>query len=341
MSDCLNVCCDDSCVVFLHCGGGTVITCPPDDQIIVPGPPCAGPCEDLGGPPSNCPISEGLDNLFHSIGPKLSRRGHEDYRCFYIWNSHPVATLRNVVIFLDGTGRQVPGKRSGTYVAIGVKLQDEIQKVVISYPVPPREGEYFELQVPCYEPSFKVFYDPNITKWIGNFQTAIRAVEGLPEVVVTGEGKIGTTLADPAVNVTFTINYGGHVSRNLGHKGMDEHARWMQAARHQIKLVKVVKNTLLDGIIPVVPMPVKDGSPVNTIAEVIPDEITPPSGIIFDYYFRGNPIRIGDLRPNEYLPLWIRRTLPIVDPYYGALARNGQMSKLLDTFEIVVDATSP
>lgn len=337
--DCLPVCCDSSCIVFLHCGGGQVIPCETGDPILVPGPPCAGPCDDLGGPPSNCAISEGLDNLFHSIGPKLSRRGHEDYRCFYIWNSHPVATLRNVVIFFDGTGRQVPGKRSGTYVAIGVKLQDEIQQVVVTGPAPPRMGEYMELQVPCYTPNFKVFYDPNITKWTGNFQTAIRAVEGMPEVVVTGEGKIGTTLADPSVDVTFTINFGGHDSRNQGRKGMDEHARWMQAARHQIQLIKVIDNTMLNNL--AIPIPVQEGSPVNTIAEVIPDEITPPSGIVFNYYFRGNPIRIGDLRPGEYLPIWIRRTLPIVDPYYGAMARNGQMSKLLDSFDIVVDATSP
>jgi hypothetical protein len=339
MADCIPVCCDSSCLQFVHCGGGTITACSTGDEIIVPGPPCAGPCEDLGGPPSPCTISDGLDNLFHSIGPKLSRRGHEDYRCFYIWNKHPVATLRNVIIFLDGTGRQVPGKRSGTYVAIGVKLQDEIQKVVVTGPAPPRMGEYMELVVPCYSPPFKVFYDWNLDRWIGNFQTAIRAVEGLPEVVVTGEGKIGTSIDDPAVNVTFTINYGGHVSRNKGHKGMNDHARWMQAARHQIKLIRVTKNTMLNNL--AIPMPVQDGSPVNTIAEVIPDEITPPSGIVFDYYFRGNPIRIGDLRPLEFLPIWVRRTLPIVDPYYGALARNGQMSKLLDEFEIVVDATSP
>ncbi|NIQ13502.1 MAG: hypothetical protein GTO02_03550, partial [Candidatus Dadabacteria bacterium] len=124
--------------------------------------------------------------------------------------------------------------------------------------------------------------------------------------------KIGTSLADPTVDVTFTINFGGHTSRNEGRKGMDEHCRWMQAARHQINLVTVLENTLLMNT--VTPMPVQDGSPVNTIAEVIPDEITPPSGILFDYYFRGNPIRIGNLRPNEFVPIWVRRTLPIVDP---------------------------
>lgn len=331
---CQPICCDESCIAFRHSHG------------LVNPAPCSGPiggncdpCQDLGGPISDCDISLGIDNLFHSIGPKLSRRGHEDYRCFYIQNVSPTITLRNVIVFFDGTGRQVPGKRSGSYTAIGVKLQSEIQQVVVSGPAPPRLGEFFELSVPCYGPSFKVFYDPNITKWTGNFQTAIRAIDGLPEVVVIGEGQIGTTTADPSVNVTFTIHYGGHVSRNEGHKGMDEHNRWDQAARHLIGLITVVDNTLLNNT--VMPVPVQDGSPVNTTAEVIPDEITPPSGIVFDYYFRGNPMRIGDLRPLEYLPVWIRRTLPIVDPYYGPLARNGQMARLLDGFKIIVDATSP
>jgi hypothetical protein len=336
MADCLPA---STTVTFLHCGAGKQITCSTGDPIIVPGPPCDTPCTDLGGPPSPCELSEGIDNLFHSIGPKLSRRGHIDYRCFYIYNPSPIATCRNVIIFFEGTGRQVPGKRSGSYVAIGVKLENAIHKVYVNGPAPPREGEYFELQIPCYDPSFKVYYHPNITKWIGNFQTAIRAVEGLSEVVVTGEGKIGETTADPSVNVTFTIDYGGHVSRNKGHKGMDEHARWQQAARHKIRAPKLLNNTLLNNI--VLPQPYQEGSPVNTIAEVIPDEITPPAGIPFDYYFRGNPMRIGDLRPQEYLPVWIRRTLPIVEPYYGPLARNGQMAKLLDDFTIVVEATSP
>jgi hypothetical protein len=87
--------------------------------------------------------------------------------------------------------------------------------------------------------------------------------------------------------------------------------------------------------------PTQQGSPVNTTAEIIPDEITTPSGITFNYYFRGNPICVGQLRAKEYLPIWVRRTLPIVDPYYGPLARSGQMAKLQDKFQITVEATSP
>lgn len=310
--DCIPVSCDASCIAFKHSGG--ISNC--------------DPCQDLGGEISACDISGGLDNLLHSIGPKLSRVGHEDYRCFYIQNSNDTAVLRNTVIYMDGVTKQ-----SGAIIALGVKLQNEKQQIIVNGTAPPNQGEYFTLQVPNYSPAFKVFYDANITKWIGNFQTAIRAVEGLPEVIVTGE-VVGTF-----PNVTFTINFGGHDSRNEGRKGTQDRSRWMQAAHRQIDLIVVTTNTLLNCT--VASMPLQEGSPVMTTAEVIPNEITAPSGITFNYYYRGNPIRIGDLRPQEYLPIWVKRTLPIVNPSYGNLARNGQMAKILDGFRITVDATAP
>jgi hypothetical protein len=255
--DCIPVSCDALCIAFKHSGGDS--NC--------------DPCQDLGGEISTCDISGGLANLLHSIGPKLSRRGHEDYRCFYIQNSHDTAVLRNTVIYLDG-----PAKQSGAVISLGVKLQSEKQQILVTGTVPPNPGEYFTLQVPDYSPAFKVFYDANITKW-------------------------------------------------------------MQAANRQIDLITVTDNTLLNCTVS--SMPLQDGSPVMTTAVVIPDEITAPSGITFNYYYRGNPIRVGDLRPQEYLPIWVKRTLPIVDPYYGNLARNGQMAKIIDGFRITVDATSP
>lgn len=276
---------------------------------------------------STCDITcDELDNLFHSIGPKLSRRGHLDYRCFYIQNISPTYTLRNSIIYLSTQARF-----NGTDVAIGVLLKNEIQQVVVSGPSPPFEGEYFELQVPGYPSPFKVYYSPNITQWVGNFQTAIRAVEGMPEVVVKAEGTVP--------NVTFTINYGGHETTNAGEHGTQDHSRWTQASNRAIDLITVNSNNLQGCT--VMPLPVQDGSPVNTTATTIPDEITPPDGIPFDYFLRGNPIRVGDLRPGDFVPLWIRRTLPFPTPASGALARQGQMAKLLDQFQITIDATYP
>ncbi len=309
MADCLPTSCDQSCISFRHSGGLSN-----DD-----------PCMDLGGEISINAITTGLDNLFHSIGPKLSRRGHVDYRCFYIKNIDSDAVLRNVSIYFTNI------KKGGTYVEMGILLQNEKQRIQVQGVTAPNNGEYFQVAIPGYD-AFNVYYDPNITKWTGNFQTAIRAVDGLQEVVVVGYGIIPTTAAQ-TLDVTFDLNFGGHDTR-------DGYIH-MQAARHDIGLAVISANTLLSGAATVTPSPLLDGSPVNTTAELIPDEITAPSGIPFNTYLKGNPARVGSLLPGEYFPVWIRRTLPIVDPYYGALARNGQMAKSLERFSIAVDATSP
>lgn len=295
---CSAVSCNSSCIEFRHSGGGA--NC--------------NPCLDLGGAMSSCAITASLNNLFHSIGPELSREGHLDYRCFYITNTSVIASLRNVKIYLGGTGTTTAGKRGGTQVYMGVSLVNEIQDVIVAGANPPNDGDYFELTVPGYSPSFKVYYSTNITEWVGNFQTAIRTVDGLQGAIVTSTGTIP--------NVTFHVNFGG----NNG-----------QAANHLINLMAVVDNltnctvTILSNT---------SGSPVNTTALTIPDEITPPIGINFDTYLRGNPILVGDLRPGDFLPIWIKRVLPF-HTLSGALATSGQMAKLLDNFNVVVEATSP
>jgi hypothetical protein len=306
--------CDASCVGFMHSGG----------------PGNSEPCNDLGGAMSNSPLSSGMvDNLFHSIGPKLSRRGHEDFRCFYIQNAGTF-TLRNVEIYFAGTGRQVPGERGGSYVAMGVLLSSCIQTVTVLAPTELNEGvDYFDISIPGYD-TFKVFYANNITEWTGNFQTAIRAVDGLSEVVVTGTGIIPRKLSEGSLDVVFTIYFGGHDTRDgLIH---------CQAANHNIGLLTVIPSNGNAVAFPGIPT---TGSPVNTIAQVIPDEITPPALIPFDYYFIGNPLRVGSLKQGDFVPIWIRRTLPIVDIYYGPMARSGQMAKLKDNFSIAVNAIYP
>ncbi len=85
----------------------------------------------------------------------------------------------------------------------------------------------------------------------------------------------------------------------------------------------------------------KEGSPVNTIAGITTKQTTPPAGIIFDYYFRGDPIRIGNLKPGDIVPIWVRRTLTKPEPEFGVLARPKQTAKLNDDFVIVIEGTSP
>jgi hypothetical protein len=319
------VCSNSSCISFFHSGGGG--NC--------------DPCMDLGGAISTCQItSDQLENLFHNIGPNLTRLGHTDYRCFYIMNTSIIESIQNAIVYMDGTGRGSPGLRGGTDHAIGVKLENAVQQVVVMG-TQPNEGEYFECIVSGpvfpYTPQFKVYYDPNITIWTGNFQTAIRTCQGLQEVVVTSQGIVP--------NVIFTINYGGHSTRNEGTKGSNFHSKWDSASNHFINLIEIMTNTLSGCT--VTPVPVSMGSPVNTTAEMISNEPvppmnqSPPMSVNFDYYFRGNPIRIGNLRPQEYVPIWIRRTLAAPMPTSGALAGNTHTAKLMEYFTIKIEGSYP
>jgi len=278
------------------------------------GPLNSDPCADLGGEISVFTVGDGIQNLFETLAPKATRLlGHIDFRCFYIINTHPTDTLRNAKVYMEGTGRITPGTRGGSFVMLGIPIVQEIQTVVVTEDFPgafPNEGDFMELEVPGYPPSFKVFYDPNITKWEGNFLKEIRAIEGLHEVRVTATGDVP--------NVTFTINYGG----------TDERCFLGQSRSRTIDTIMVIDDQLDNASIAT--FEVQDGSPVNTTAVKIASETIQPPGIIFECPFRGNPKEIGNLRPGDFLPVWVRREIP-----------KGTLLHILDNFTIRVDGTYP
>jgi hypothetical protein len=55
---------------------------------------------------------------------------------------------------------------------------------------------------------------------------------------------------------------------------------------------------------------VANGSPINTVAPLIPTRSTPPAGVTFLPTSNSSKIAIGDLGPGESMPIWIRRTTP-------------------------------
>lgn len=238
---------------------------------------------DLGGTMSNFQLSGiSLNNLFDDIAGKASRSGLIDYRCFYILNTHSTDSVRNLHVWIEGN--------SEILIDLGVNLQNEIQKLVITNdsPAKPNEGDSMTLLVPNYQ-NFTVDYDINITKWTGNFQTEIRAVDGLNNVIITSVGNTST-------GVTFTISYIG------------------EAESHQISLIQVIADNLDNATIAA--MSVKDGSPVNTEAPIIASKTIAPPAIDFLFPLKGNPLKLGNLRPLEAFPVWVRRTIP-----EGTLAR--------------------
>lgn len=267
------------------------------------------PSADLGGEMSIFPLdTPPLNNLFNSLSAEQSREGIEDYRCFYVINVNHTDSLRNVKLWLEQSD-----KYGGSVIALGINLVQEKQQVAIMEDSPgafPNEGNFLELQVPSYTPNFKVYYDPNITKWEGNFQTEIRSVKGLEQVRVTATGEVP--------NVTFTVDFGGH----------DDYATKGQSRSRSIEDIVVVDDSM-DNVSASV-FELVDGSPINTDAPIIANATTPPPGIEFDFPLRGNPKELGNLNPFDYFPVWVRRTVPA-----------GTLAKLTDDFTIRIEGTYP
>ena len=52
---------------------------------------------------------------------------------------------------------------------------------------------------------------------------------------------------------------------------------------------------------------IKVGSPINTIAQLIENDINPPIGIVFNKYNENNPVVLAKLETGDGLPIWIKR----------------------------------
>lgn len=252
------------------------------------------PLKDLGGQPSSAEIGS---NELNDLTPKQSRAGRidiysppdnfpgpeqPDYRCFYVKNTHSSDFLRNAVFYVDWE------RESGCWVDVGVVVRDEIQSVEIMGGQPPNEGDDMTLNLPTYG-DFTVPYHVNITEWQGRFQTEIRGLDGCQDVIVSVAGQIGFP-----TDVVFKVSFIG------------------QCGSHKLQLMSVVTNNLSDGagMQTIDIMEIQQGSPVSVIACTIPNITTAPSCTGFDYPLRGNPVFVGDLRPGEQFPVWIRRTTP-------------------------------
>jgi hypothetical protein len=249
-------------IQYYHSGGGG--NCNPD--------------LDLGGDISSCVVGDNINDLFSELTPKQSRLGLVDYRCIYVANTSMTDTMRNVVLYIDSE------RRGGSFVDLGVCQSNEIQTIEVTGPIPPAEGGTLTLDVVDYG-SFVVPYHVLLPMWQGRFQTEMRGISGLGEVIVQAVGEIGFP-----TDVIFTVNF------------KDE------SGAHLISLIQVTGNTLLSATISVTE--VVPGCPVNTTAVTIPKTTTAPANVVFTYPLRGNPIQLGDLLPQDSFPLWFRRTTP-------------------------------
>jgi hypothetical protein len=247
-------------IVFYHSGGATNN----DPEL------------DLGGDVSTYVVGS---NLFDDVSREQVRYGnYVDYRCIYIYNTNLTDTLFDSILYIDSE------RVGGSYLELGVSLQNEIQKLIFTGT--PAEGNNITLVVDGQQVT--VDYYLNTTQWQGDMQTKIRGIDNLQDVIV----EVGGTVP----NVTFTVNFIG------------------SACCRQFALTGYTSNNLLNTTFTAIEQ--QAGGPIKTTSPTIATKIQTPTGVQFSYPLLGSPIQLGNLRPGEGFPLWIQRTTPM-----GSLAK--------------------
>lgn len=226
----------------------------------------------LGGDPSSYPVPSGPNNLFENVSADDQQDGRVDYMCFYVFNNSFTETLWNADVAIAD---EIP---DGADMAVGFALNDETQRLTVVGTV---TGGSLTL---TYDgDNFSFNYNADLGVWASNFQTAIRTVDGLEDVTVTGAVGVG-----PATTV-FTIIFAGTAGKRF----------------HPV--LSVITNALTPSAT-ITAARVVSGSPINAIAPLTDSPTTEPSGVIFYNPTESSPLAIGHLRPTEGFPIWVRRT---------------------------------
>lgn len=231
------------------------------------------PLLSLGGDPSATAVTGGL---FNDISEEQTEDGYTDFRCIYVANDSGADTLYEVKAYIDET---VSG---GVDLELGFLFQNDVQQVNIASGTSVVSGSF----TLSYEgDNFIVNYDASLSVWASNFQTAIRAITNLDDVIVTG-GTSGST-------VIFTVEF-------VGGAGY----------RYHPSLEVVSDSGLSIGAGNVSVSKVFDGSPINSVTTETDAVTTQPNGIEFEAYSTTNKASLGELRPADIVPVWFKRTCP-------------------------------
>tara|TARA_Y100000034_G_scaffold86053_1_gene103159 strand:- start:5816 stop:7450 length:1635 start_codon:yes stop_codon:yes gene_type:complete len=241
------------------------------------------PDASLGGDASPVLILPGLNNLFDDITPLEADEGQIDYRCFYIFNDHATETIFNIKAWINS---QVI---KGADVKLGIDSKDELQSVVLD--ATPDTG-YFTVRYEASDPfgfapvkverPIGLTGDALLTEFASNFQEALRVIPDLRDVLVNAS-IFGT-------GISFEVLF-----------------EKLDGKRDQEALT-IVENVLSPSVNILIRRIVR-GSPINSTAAAINQDITPPGAVVFSAPTSEAPFVIPKLREGEGFHLWVERTV--------------------------------
>lgn len=261
------------------------------------------PMNSLGGNPSSQPINTGyLNNLFDDISKTESVDGHEDYRCLYIFNDGDT-TIWNVEV------SAVFQKEGGSDIELGIEERNEVQRVSLNQLTPSFPPGYIDFKYKQMQ--FLVPVDLDVGTMAQNFELIL---QNLTESLSSSKKMF------KGVSVVGQIGTNGSVFFDIKWSNKD--------SKRNFEQISIVNYLLGPGDIATMSI-ISEGAPINTIANEIDFETTPPGGITFHSTDEDNPIVITRLDIDEGFPIWIkRRTFP------------NTISKENDGFSLLISAQS-
>ena len=250
--------------------------------------------KSLGGNISNFIILPTKNNIFNNVSGDVYEEGLTDYRCVYLKNNS-----ENRVLYLYFA---LDDFFLGSIQNLGFNFTNEVQTItVLNGPFTNGQNIIFSYD----GNNFSVEYDTNFNQWLINFNASIKKIDGLEDVVVTGNSNGSNSIFE----VTFegTAGYKNHSLIQL--IGYDLNPT------PSISIVKTIT-----------------GSPINLIAEKIAAYTNEPNNITFYDATVNSPIYLPILNPGDFLPIWLRRT---VYPNTIAIENDGCNLIITGNYEVI------
>lgn len=235
----------------------------------------------LGGEPSVFPISN--ERLFEDVSSSEAELGSDNYKCIYINNNSFDATLYKAKIYTN-----YKTENTDVSVELGFREANERQNIVITNSNTISGGNIVIAYTDYSGDNIiTVDWDNSISIWADNFQNQLRTIKNLEEIQVEGTGVENSFI--------FEINFQG------------------TAGKRYHELIQIVENNLISSTETSISVTRSNsGRPINNIAQEIDTTTTVPFSVVFGKHeYESEAYNIGEFRPGDQIPVWIKRIVPV------------------------------
>ncbi len=236
------------------------------------------PTKSIGGQAS-VNLIEGISNsIFSDVTDVAVTEDKIDYRCFYIFNTSELYSLYETNIYIlsqSGSGSIYSN------LTLGLSTSTEVQNLNIALTGTPASG------------SFKLQYETSVTEAISyssdSEEMADNIEKELNRLSVPG-GNFSGVVVNASSNSDFLISF-------LGSENNRNHELLLAT---DLNITPSATITIGE---------TSQGQPINSEGPLLPNSLTTPFGVTFTATSASNRISIGDLRPGDGVPIWIKRSI--------------------------------